>query len=188
MTLRSPIRTIRLAALVAIATCWSAQLPAQPQQEDELRAGLILGFARFTEWPVPQREGPIVVCVVGHPRLAAALERISAGKLINGRSASVRQPKTAPFSAGCHILYVGRLPGAKAAAVIRESAVTGLLLIGEDDKLQAAGAAVQLFEEDGRMSFEVNLSALQGANLSISSKLLRLGYTTRDTRRGRVTP
>jgi hypothetical protein len=155
----------------------------QLQQEEDLRAALVLGFARFTEWPGP-REGAIVIGVYGRASLAAALERVSAGKTVNGRSVQVRQLRAGSPSAGCSILYYGRLPGPKLKEAMAEPR-GAVLTIGEDDRFLGAGGAVYLFEEDGRISFEANLAALQAASVTISSKLLRLGYTTGAGRRGR---
>lgn len=187
MNYRRPSRLICLAAFVASAI--SGQTPVgarQLQQEDDLRAALVLGFARFTEWP-GTRDGPLVIGVIGRPGIAAALERLSQGKPVNGRSVVVRQLRQPAQPAGCHIVYFGRLPGARLAEVLGE--VRGeVLTIGEDDRLLNAGGAVQLFEEDGRISFEVRLPALHAANLTISSKLLRLGYTSGAGRRAKGTP
>jgi hypothetical protein len=189
---RPPIRPHQLTAALLLAFTASAQIGGgQAPQEDELRAALVLGFARFTEWPAP-RDGAIVVGVLGQPAIAGALERVAAGKSVNGRPVSIRTLRLASQAAGCHIVYFGRLPGAKLAEAVRDARAADpkapLLTIGEDDRLLSAGGAVYLFEEDGRISFEVSLPALQSANVSISSKLLRLGYTTRENRRGRSTP
>jgi hypothetical protein len=169
--------------LAALSLAGAAEAQVGGQQEDGLRAALVLGFARFTEWPV-LREGPIVIGVVGRPSMAAALEQAAAGKMVNGRAVTVKLLRQPLQLTGCHIVYFGRLPGpklAEALAAPREAVLT----IGEEDKFLPAGGAVYLFEEDGRMSFEVSLAALQSANVVISSKLLRLGYTSGAGRRAR---
>jgi hypothetical protein len=153
------------------------------QQEEDLRAALVLGFARFTEWP-PPREGPIVIGVYGRVAMAAALERISAGKPVNGRSVQVRQLRPGSGGGGCHILYFGRMPARQLKEAMAE-ARGAVLTIGEDERFLGAGGAVYLFEEDGRISFEADLGTLQTANVTISSKLLRLGYTKGAGRRGK---
>ncbi|MFN0104340.1 MAG: YfiR family protein [Bryobacteraceae bacterium] len=186
------IRQLRLLTTLLVAAGAEAQIGVgPPQQEDDLRAALILGFARFTEWPV-ELEGPIVIGVLGRPGISTALERVSAGKIVNGRSVVIRHLRNPGQAAGCHILYFGRLPGQRVPEVMAEArgldVKTPVLAIGEEDRFLSDGGAVQLFEEDGRMSFEVNLRSLQRANLSISSKLLRLGYTSGVSRRGRGTP
>jgi hypothetical protein len=180
----------RLTAALLLAAGAAGPLDGgQASQEDELRAALVLGFARFTEWPAP-RDGVLVVGVFGQPAIAGALERIAAAKYVNGRPVAVRNLRQPSQAAGCHIVYFGRQAGPKLAEAIREArsadAKAPLLLIGEDDRFLSAGGAVHLFEEDGRIHFEVNLAALQSANVSISSKLLRLGYTSREHPHGRT--
>ena len=103
-----------------------------------------------------------------------------------------RPLRTAAQAPGCHIVYFGRLQGLKLADALKEMLAgeprPARLLIGEDDRFLSSGGVVHLFEEDGRISFDANLDALQQANLTISSKLLRLGYTTRNNKRGRTKP
>jgi hypothetical protein len=60
---------------------------------------------------------------------------------------------------------------------IRDSPV---LTIGEGERFIHSGGTIHLFEEDGRLIFEIHLGVLQDKKLNISSKLLRLGYTVRD--------
>jgi hypothetical protein len=188
----TPIRRRWLTVALLLGTGLHAQVGGVLQQEDDLRAALVLGFARFTEWPAGQREGPLVIGVLGHGGIVASMEKVAAGKSVNGRPVTVRPLRTAAQAAGCHIVYFGRLQGLKLADALKEMLASesrpARLLIGEEDRFLSAGGAVHLFEEDGRMSFDANLDALQHANLTISSKLLRLGYTTRDNKRGRTKP
>lgn len=192
MTGITPIRVRWLVAAMLLGSGLSAQIGGALQQEDDLRAALVIGFARFTEWPAGQREGPLVIGVLGHAGTVASMEKVAEGKSVNGRPVVVRVLRSAAQAPGCHIVYVGRLQGVRLADVMKEllagDSKPARLLIGEDDRFLAASGAVHLFEEDGRMSFEANLTALQQVNLTISPKLLRLGYTIRGTKRGREKP
>ena len=181
-------RLLRLAAAIFLASGAEAQIGGDGpmRQEDDLRAALVLGFARFTEWPVGP-EGPVVIGVLGRPAMAVALERMAVGKTVHGRGVVVKLLRQPAQIAGCHIVYIGRLPGPLLTEAMGEALGT-VLTIGEEDRFVAAGGAVHLFEEDGRMSFEVNLAALRSINVAISSKLLRLGYTSGAIRRGRGAP
>jgi hypothetical protein len=49
-----------------------------------------------------------------------------------------------------------------------------ILTVGESRDFLAHGGMILLVNEGGRVRFKVNLDALQEANLSVSSKLLRL--------------
>jgi hypothetical protein len=184
-----PIRVRRRWASIwlAIALVWPDDLTGQASPEDELRAALVLGFARFSEWPLT-REGPLVISVWGRPGMATALERVAAGKFLNGRPVVIRPVRGPGQAAGSHILYVGRLPGQKLAEALAEARSSGILTLGEEERFLASGGCVYLFEQDGRMSFEVNLTALQAVSVTISSKLLRLGYTSGGVRRTKGMP
>jgi len=192
MNLSIPSRGLAI-ALVGLIAALQTQIggASQLHHEDDLRAAQVLGFARFSEWAVT-REGPIIIAVAGRPALAEALERVSAGKMVNGRPIQIRQVRQPAQAAGAHILYFGRTSGLRLSEAIQEARAPDIkwpiLTIEEEDRFLASGGAVHLFEEDGRMSFEVSLAALQAVNVSISSKLLRLGYTSGANRRTRAAP
>lgn len=181
MTRYRPIRLLWLLATLFLADGVGGQVGGP--QEDGLRAALVLGFAHFTEWPAT-KDGPIVIGVAGRPAMAAALEQAAAGKSVNGRAVLIKMLRP-PFQlTGCHIVYFGRLPAPRLAEALTSTG-EAVLTIGEEDRFLAAGGAVYFFVEDGRMSFEVRMDALQSAKVVISSKLLRLGYTSGAVRRGR---
>lgn len=160
--------------------------------EEEQRAALLLGFARFSEWPgaagygLPQGT-PVAICVLQQAEIVSALERAVAGRRMQRRPVRVRSIKGAGQTSGCHILYLGRTGGARLAEELG-AAPEMALTVGEDEAFLPAGGAVRLFEDDGRVSFEVNLTALESAGVSISSKMLRLGYTQRTPARGKAAP
>lgn len=84
MTFLTPIRRRWLVVALLLGTGLHAQVGGVLQQEDDLRAALVLGFARFTEWPAAQREGPLVIGVLGHAGIVASMEKVAAGKSVNG--------------------------------------------------------------------------------------------------------
>ncbi|MFO0508557.1 MAG: YfiR family protein [bacterium] len=149
-------------------------------REDDLKAALVMSFARFTNWPSASLETPLTIGVLGDDGLLEALGRITAGKSIQGRVIQVRSPRSAGELRSFQMLYAGTLEKKKLKEYLAAAREGAVLTMGESPRFLPAGGIVRLFEEDGHLSFEVNLSALSQAGLDISSKLLRLGYTIRD--------
>lgn len=160
--------------------------PPVAAPEDEVKSALLLGFARYTEWPAGGGAGggvaggtPLMVGVSGHPTLTRALSRVFAGKSVGGRPLEARNVQTAEQAAPCHVLYIAggsRKQLEELLGAVRDAPV---LTIGESDALIALGGIVQLFEEDGKIRFAVSIEALNRSRLNINARLLRLGHVVR---------
>lgn len=191
-TIVGPGRIQYLNRAVAALAAVTVALAQTSRPDEDQRAALLLGLARFSEWPAARGHGlpqgaRVAICVLQQAGVTDALERAVAGRPIQGRPVVVRPIRGAGQAAGCHILYLGRTPGARLAEALHEAPATALT-VGEDETFLAAGGAVRLFDEDGHVSFEVNLPALQTAGVSISSKMLRLGHTQRVPARRKAAP
>jgi hypothetical protein len=139
-----------------------------------------MSFARFTDWPASRLETPLTIGVLGDYELLAILGRMTAGKSIQGRAIQVRSPRSTAELRSFHVLYTGTVENKKLDEYLAAARQGAVLTVGESPRFISSGGIVRLFQEDGRLSFEVNLSALAHTGLNISSKLLRLGYTIRD--------
>ncbi len=159
--------------------------PAQVSREEDLKAALLLSFVRFTEWPNNVGpEVPIVIGIVGQSELYNSMSRIAFGKSVQGRPIQVRGIRHPGDQKLCHVVYLGSLSGSKLEEHLSVAREASLLTIGEDDRFHHSGGIIQLFVEDGRLSFSVQLSKLTHTKLNISSKLLRLGYTVKEHSNG----
>jgi hypothetical protein len=95
--------------------------------------------------------------------------------VVNERPIRVLEIKSAAEPHGCEVLYVASDKRAEIKQALAEARSARSLTIGESDHFLDDGGAVNLLLVDGHMSFEVNLQALAGAGVEISSKLLRYG-------------
>lgn len=165
-------------------------LCGQLSQEEDLKAALLVSFVRFTSWPAGSSpDAPIVIGVVGLPELQQSIFKMANGKQAQGRPIQVRGVRYPADVRQCHLVYYGALSGRKLDELLEPARGLTMLTIGESDKFLDAGGVVQIFQEDGRLSFEVRMPTLQKSNLPVSSKLLRLGYTSGQGRGGgRVRP
>jgi hypothetical protein len=165
--------------------CLAMASPAQLSREEDLKAALLLSFLRFTEWPRSVgSEVPIVIGILGQTELYTSISRIAFGKSVQGRPIQVRGIRHPGDQKLCQVVYLGSLSGSKLEEHLAVAREASILTIGEDDRFHQSGGIIQLFVEDGRLSFSVHLSKLASTKLNISSKLLRLGYTVKDQSNG----
>lgn len=155
-------------------------ISAQISREEDLKAALLISFVRFTEWPAS--DSPITLGIVNQPELLASATRLSQGKSVLGRPIQVRGVKYPADLKQCQVIYFGALQGKKLDELLIPAKELNLLTLADSDRFLSSGGIIYIFLEDGRLNFEVNLSALAQTRLNISSKLLRLGYTTRDSK------
>jgi hypothetical protein len=176
----------RLQSLIArvIVILLLTPMAAAPQDvtEPALKAAFIYNFARFTEWPAGAiADGaPLVLCVLGDPAIAGALERAVKERTLAGRSIGVAQ--TAPdwkSLAGCHLAYVAGVTASAAAKIVAGLQDTPVLTISEVAGFTQMGGIAQFFFENGQLRFDVQLESAKRARLQISSRLLALARTTK---------
>lgn len=146
--------------------------------EEDLKAALLLNFVKYTELPkTAEADAAIAIGVVGQPELLGSLQTLVQGKLVHGRAVQARVVKTAADVRQCTLVFFGGADAKQLAELLEPNVDQPVLLVGESQHFLARGGVVNLFQMDGRLSFEVSLKALARTKLNVSSKLLRLGYT-----------
>jgi hypothetical protein len=147
-----------------------ARADAETQREDEFKAAYVFNFVKFVEWPQTVARDAMTICFAGaegvHQALAASLEN----KRIGARRLVALQIGSAPDSEACHVLYID-------AALVPERELgqeRALLTISDASNFVANGGMIELFTENHRLRFRVNVDSAQRAGLRISSNLLKL--------------
>lgn len=164
-----------LAALLvcAVLTPGSARPETQPVPEHHMKAAYVFNFAVFTEWPPEALAGgvPLALCASADSPLYAALKELK-DKPINGHPVTVRS-SAGPLR-GCHVLVLDRGDRERWPRFKRDLAGSAVLTVADDHVIGADGAIIVLANLEQRIAFDIDLEALRGARLGMSSKLLRL--------------
>jgi YfiR/HmsC-like len=153
-------------------------IPARAQSSIEynVKAALLLNFARFIEWPdraFASARSPIDVCVFAPNPFGDALNRALEGETVSGRALSAREVRTPAESAGCHMLFVPEGSELRAAALVRHGGPY-TVTIGESSRFEGMGGAVSFVLEGGRVRFNVNLRPVEERGVRISARMLKL--------------
>lgn len=145
------------------------------EPQDELKAATVLSFVRHSAWLNRATAGPITIGVFGRPAMIRLLRQTLAGKTANNRPIRVLDATASPDLSDCQVLFVASDDKNEVRQTLAGLRDSHALTIGESDRFLDYGGAVNLLFVDGHMSFEVNLSALDRAGVSISATLLRYG-------------
>jgi len=148
---------------------------AQGQMEEhEAKAAFVLRLVNFIQWPAESGQGPLIIGTVGADETSVALQRLAAGKPVNGREIVIRRLAADADLKGYHVLFIGASEAKNTAAILDRARGVSVLTIGETDGFGQHGGIVNLSLSDGRIRLEVNPHAAERAHLQLSSRLLSL--------------
>jgi hypothetical protein len=150
--------------------------------EPSLKAAFIYNFARFTEWPTDALPPTAAVsaCVMGDRDITEALERIVKGRQLAGHAISVSPVEAGGKLRSCQILYMSGLTTSQLAATVTAVRGAPVLTISDAENFVQQGGIAQMFVEDGKMRFNLNLSVSKVSRLQLSSRLLALAAHVHD--------
>ena len=145
--------------------------------EYRLKAGFLLNFPQFVDWPTGafgNEKSAVIIGVLGDDPFGGYIDELVAGERVGGRPLVIRRFRSVREVATCHILFISRSNGDATAEVIAEMRTKSVLTVGENDSFERQGGMVRFFIENNRVRLRINNEAARNAGLVISSKLLRL--------------
>ena len=167
-------RRVGWALLVALAVALpGAQLWAQ-HDERSVRAAFFYNLTKYVEWPHPSQE--LVIGFVGDGGVGETLEKVIAGKNSPERTIRVVLAPSDEELGRCQVVYVGYASPDKIRGVLEKVRNKNILSVGESDRFARMGGMVGLVRVGDEIQIEVNLEAVQAAELRMSSRLLNLAF------------
>jgi hypothetical protein len=168
--------------------CWlgaflaaGASVAGDTSRADQLRAGYLLNFVKFVEWPGALPADGRTLCFFGGDGVRYAIAAAQSDKPSGMHAVALRVLTKGDSVAGCHLLYVE----ATSFSGDRALNVTGLpvLTVSDAPDFIHHGGVVELFAEGNRLRFNINLDNARRAGLRISSSLLQLASHVEETAR-----
>src|SRR5436309_3946251 len=178
----------------------SSRVPATPVSDYETKAGYLLNFVEFVEWPSAAFAGPtspLVIGVMGKDPFGGELNKLQ-GKTVNGRTLEIKRFKGALEFRGeetpgrrqadlpakqakklaemktCHILFITASEKNFLPQTLKPFRGASILTVGETDSFAREGGIITFVDSENNVQLEINLAAAEQARLKISSKLLSL--------------
>lgn len=174
--MRSLRRLGPMLLLLPLLGAAGAVLAQQQATEDELKAAFLYNFASYVQWPesaFPDSREPLVFGILGSEVLADDLDRMVAGRSIDGRPIDVRRVRAVDELEPLHVLFVDDAVADEAGGILSAALAGGVLTVTES--LPRPAASVINFEVlQDRVRFDVSLPMAEEAGLAISSRLLQV--------------
>jgi hypothetical protein len=147
--------------------------------EQDIKAGLLYNFLRYTEWPVANVNAPAVVCVYGRDPFDGRLQPM-AGRTVNQRRIEVRAVRSAANLDSCSLLFVSGDERARWPALRERLPGLALLTVSDFAGFADAGGMIEFTKRDNRIGMRINTDALSAARLVVHDRLLRLANRAPD--------
>lgn len=148
--------------------------------ELQVRGALLYNFMKFVEWPPAALTDPLIVGVMGAVSIAD-IEASFAGRQVQGRSVTVRPVTEADLTGPCHVIYVATDDAARLRRVLRQLGTRPVLTVSDVPDAPRPDAVINFVPVDTRVGFQIHLGLARASGLQISSKLLQLAQTVRNT-------
>jgi hypothetical protein len=156
----------------------SAQTPTSP--EYQVKAVFLFNFAQFVDWPpkaFPEAQTPLVIGVLGEDPFSTYLDETVRGEKVNDRPLVVQRYRRTGDIKTCHVLFISRSETDRLEQILASLRGRNILTVGDTDDFAQRGGMIQLVTEKNKIRMRINLEVVKAANLTISSKLLRVAET-----------
>jgi NADH/NAD ratio-sensing transcriptional regulator Rex len=141
--------------------------------EYRIKAMFLLNFIKYVEWPIENSKQVIRIGVVGESEMFDALTTLAAQRSAEGQKVEIK--KVDENNVGVfQVIFISNTDNKKLDERIRKLSGKGILTISEDDKCKSRQAGINLFNQDNKIRFEINLTPVKNNGMKISSKLMEL--------------
>jgi hypothetical protein len=173
------LKRAKLMAFVAALACLMAPFQASASQSEyALKSVFLYNFCRFIDWPdtaFASPNEPFIIGIIGDDPFGPLLNEAIEGEKYHNRPIRIDHFRTPGDIKRCHLLFVSHAGAGRVDSVLAAVAgKKGVLTVSETEDFLNRGGMITLTAEQNRVRLRINLAALESANLTVSSKLLRV--------------
>jgi len=170
-----------MALLNAVTVLISALLVVQGQRASEyqLKAVFLFNFAQFVDWQPAAAQTPLLIGILGDDPFGSFLDATVRGERVGMRPIEIRRYRQLADLDTCNILFISRSENDQVEEILAAVQHRPILTVSDGDDFAKRGGMIQFVNDKNRIRLRVNLEAAQAANVTISSKLLRVAEIVR---------
>lgn len=171
----------QLCLMAALLLAVASAAPARAQEsvqlvEQEIKAGLLYNFLKYTAWPQERDKAAnasIVVCLLGGDPFAGRLQPM-AGRTVNQHTIELRNLGGIEDAGPCSLLFVHGDEKPRWAQLSRALAAKPLLTVSDFPGFTDLGGMIEFTRTGNRIGVKINTGAVAAAHLQVEDRLLRL--------------
>ena len=166
--------------LLAMLAQVRAQTAPPPVLERQVMAAYLLKFASFVEWPDTSFARPdsvLLIGVAGSEALAEQLERMAAGRSVNGHPLKVRRVTASAPTGDLHMLFIdSAMDRGALAALLGAAHGRSLLTVSDAPDSDASGCMINFVVAEYKLRVDVLLRHVGPSGLRISARMLAVAH------------
>lgn len=174
------VRAIFFYSLVLLFLFTATDSPkCQSLSENQVKALFLYNFSKYIEWPARSfhdTQSPLIIGVVAEKDFAASMEQAVSDKNVRGRAIQIVRISGREDVSRCHVLFIAASEKDRVPEIVAATKNLAVLTVSDFPQSSQSGAVINLFRNQGKLRFVVDLAAARQAGLDISSKLLSLAY------------
>jgi hypothetical protein len=174
-------------APIAALVMWLALAPVVQAQENiqlveqEIKAGLLYNFMKYTDWPsdrAQQPNAPIMVCLLGGDPFAGRLQPL-AGRTVNQHVIELRNLRTVDDAGMCSLLFIHADEKPQWPQLRAALAGKSMLTVSDFQGFAAAGGMIEFTRIENKIGVKIDTVAVMAAHLQVQDRLLKLANAVR---------
>ena len=177
-----------LARLAVVAMVWVLSgvsiLRAQaPPTEYEVKTAYLYQFGKFVEWPEEMlvRAGDVFsICTLGLDPFGSLLDQTIAERSVQGKKVVAKRLASVNDALNCNILFISSSEQSRLEEILKVLQGKSILTVGDMRDFIRQGGMINFQIVQNKVRFEINLPAVERANLKVSSQLLKVAELTKE--------
>jgi hypothetical protein len=171
---------LRLLTLMCVIGLIVSEAHGQTFKEYDLKAVFLYNFTQFVEWPpeaFQDDSSPFIIGVLGADPFKKYLEETVRDEVVRNRKLIIQHYSRVEDIKTCHILFISQSEAKQIAQILDGLKNRSILIVGETEGFTRLGGVIGFATERNKIRLRINLTAARAANLTLSSKLLRIAET-----------
>lgn len=189
---KSPRTKLAAISVMAILAFMFLAIPCTPSsaeatnkpievREEQVKAVYLYNFLHFISWPellnTPRKGEPTPIAVLGDSPIHDALDELA--KALDPLTKTTITVKhysdlsKIPNPLECDILFIGASESDHLTEIINTLGDQPILTVSDSSTFLEKGGMILLVEQDGKIRYQINRSALEKAHLRANSQLLK---------------
>lgn len=167
----------RTTTLICILWVGCTTLFAQTDDRvSRFKAVFIYNFVDYVQWPDEEERDRVKIGILGEPPLAQPLREIAKKRQVKGKTLQIDTYQSIENLnlETYQILFISRDQIENLEQIEQHTRAQNLLIITDTPGLTNRGVGINFVLRNGKLKFEINRQALEGAGLRASAQLLKL--------------
>lgn len=154
--------------------------------EYKVKAEFLERFTRFIEWPADSQVAdpgqPFRLCVIGTNPFGSYIFEMADEVRIKGKPVTVQELSRPDQCGTCDLVFISGTASEDLAAILKVTDGRPILTIGDTPGFTTEGVLINLSEQETRIVFDVNSTAVKRSRLRFSSRLMALASHVKELR------